>query len=167
MNGFQFHYILSMRVIHKKCPTYQNDFEAKRKNQIYCSQDCKNDANNDKIKTKYHYLKALEKEHAINEQYKVVFKNAIRIVLVEYDEDGNNETILFEKKSFKKDIRSPQLIRQLGLSFGHDSPYPKGTRVAIYIPMENAICLPPNYSSFSVNDGVVYRLVPKKKKPTS
>jgi uncharacterized protein YutE (UPF0331/DUF86 family) len=46
--------------------------------QNYCSQHCKNDANNEKIKTKYHYLKALEKERAINEQYKEAFKNAIR-----------------------------------------------------------------------------------------
>lgn len=49
----------------QKYTACQNDFEAKRKNQIYCSQDCKNDANNDKIKTKYHYLKALEKEQVI------------------------------------------------------------------------------------------------------
>ena len=156
-----------MIIIQKKCPACQNDFEAKRKNQIYCSTYCREDTNNGKLKAKYQHIQALEKEHAINEQYKAAFKNAIRIVVVEYEEGGNNEIIQFEKKSFKKDIRSPQLIRQLGLSFGRDNPHPKGTRVAIYIPIENAICLLPNYSSFSVNDGVVYRLVPKKKKPTS
>ena len=155
-----------MRVIYKKCPVCQNDFEAKRKNQIYCSQDCKNDANNDKIKTKYHYLKALEKEHAISEQYKAAFKNAIRIVVVEYNEGGNNEIIQFENKSFKKDLLSPQLVRPLGLSFRRENPFSKGTRGAVYIPMENAICLLPNNSSLSVSDEVVYRLIPKNKKPT-
>lgn len=148
-----------MKTIYKKCPVCQNDFEAKRKNQIYCSQDCKTDANNDKIKTKYHHLKTLEKENVINDQYKVKFKNAIRIVLVDYDENGKNETIQFEKKSFEKDIRSPQLMRQLGLSFKYENPFPKGTRVAVYIPQENAICLLPNYSSFSTNDEVVYKLI--------
>jgi hypothetical protein len=93
--------------------------------------------------------------------------DAIRIVLVKYDEGGNNEIIQFENKSFKKDIRSPQLVRPLGLSFRRENPVSKGTRGAVYIPTENAICLLPNYSSFSVNDGVVYRLIPKKKKLTS
>ena len=86
--------------------------------------------------------------------------------MVEYDEGGNNEIIQFENKSFKKDIRSPQLVRPLRLSFRRENPFSKGTRVAVYIPMENAICLLPNYSSLSVSDEVVYRLIPKNKKPT-
>jgi endogenous inhibitor of DNA gyrase (YacG/DUF329 family) len=156
-----------MRIIQKKCPACQNDFEAKRKNQIYCSAYCREDTNNGKLKAKYQHIQALEKDQVINDQYKTKFKNAIRIVALEYDENGLNDEIIFEGKRYKKDIRSSQLIRPMGLIFSNVTTKKANFRIAVYIPDEKAICLAAHSSLFSVSNEVVYRLVPKKKKPTS
>lgn len=152
-----------MRVIHKICPFCQTTFEAKRKNQVYCTDDCRADANNDKLKAKYHNIKTLEKEKETGDQYKAKFLNAIRIVLVDYDEKGDNEVITFEGKKFKIQPISAKYIQQLGLTFIKDYVSKKGVRVAVYIPHENAICLLPNYSAYSSNEEVTYRLMKKKK----
>lgn len=37
-----------MKVISKICTTCQTPYEAKRKNQLYCTDDCRTDANNQK-----------------------------------------------------------------------------------------------------------------------
>ncbi|PWK15464.1 hypothetical protein LV89_04990 [Arcicella aurantiaca] len=155
-----------MRIIQKKCPACQNDFEAKRKNQIYCSPYCREDTNNGKLKAKYQHLQTLEKEQTINDQYKLKFKNAIRIIAVEYDENGQNEEIAFEGKRFKKDIRSSRLLRPLGLSFCDVMTKQSNFRIAVYIPDEKAICIAARSSSFSPNDEIVYRLISKQKKLT-
>ena len=151
-----------MRVIHKICPFCQTTFEAKRKNQFYCTDDCRVDANNDKLKAKYHNIKTLEKEKEMGDQYKAKFLNAIRIVLVDYDEKGDNDVITFEGKKFKIQPISAKYMQQFGLTFIEDSVSKKGVRVAVYIPHENAICLLSRYSSFSYNE-VTYRLMKKKK----
>lgn len=156
-----------MRVIHKICPFCQTTFEAKRKNQFYCTDDCRADANNDKLKAKYHNIKTLEKEKEMGDQYKAKFLNAIRVVLVEYDEEDKNEVITFEGKKFKKDPIPPQFMLQLGLTFREASIQQKNVRVAVYIPQENAICLLPNYSYYSSNEEVTYRLIKKKKAITT
>lgn len=41
------------RLLHKTCPHCQNPFEATRKNQDYCSDDCRIDANNARAKQRY------------------------------------------------------------------------------------------------------------------
>jgi hypothetical protein len=152
-----------MRVIHKICPFCQTTFEAKRKNQSYCTDDCRADANNDKLKAKYHNIKTLEKEKEMGDQYKAKFLNAIRIVLVDYDEKGDNDVITFEGKKFKIQLISAKYMQQFGLTFIKDSVSKKGVRVAVYIPHENAICLLARYSSLSSNEEVTYRLMKKKK----
>ena len=151
-----------MRIVHKICPVCQTTFEAKRRNQVYCTDDCRADANNDKLKAKYHNIKTLEKEKEMGDQYKAKFLNAIRIVLVDYDEEDKNEMITFEGKKFKKDPISAQFMLQLGLTFREASIHKKGVRVAMYIPQENAICLQAYASSFSYEE-VTYRLIRKKK----
>lgn len=151
-----------MRVIHKICPFCQTTFEAKRKNQVYCTSDCREDTNNDKFKAKYHNIKTLEKEKEMGDQYKAKFLNAIRIVLVDYDEADKNEIITFEGKRFKKEAVSLQFMSQLGLAFKQES-LRNGVRVAVYIPHENAICLLSHYSSYSSNEEATYRLMKKKK----
>ena len=110
-----------MRVIHKICPFCQTTFEAKRKNQFYCTDDCRVDANNDKLKAKYHNIKTLEKEKEMGDQYKAKFLNAIRIVLVDYDEKGDNDVITFEGKKFKIQPISAKYMQQFGLTFIEDS----------------------------------------------
>ena len=163
---FLFYSILSMRLVHKICPVCQTTFVAKRRNQLYCTPECREDVNNDKLKAKYHNLKTLEKEKEISDQYKAKFLNAIRIVMVDYDERDKNEVITFEGKRFKKEATSPKLMSLLGLAFKEESSK-NGRRVAIYIPQENAICLLPKYFSYSSNEEVTYRLIKKKKVVTS
>lgn len=162
---FLFYPVLSMRVVHKICPVCQTTFEAKRRNQVYCTDDCRADANNDKLKAKYHNMKTLEKDKEISDQYKGKFVNAIRIVVIEYDEKDKNEMITFEGKRFKKEAVSPELISILGLTFKKES-LQDGSRVAVYIPQESAIYLLDNFSHYSSNQEVTYRLM-KKKKVTS
>lgn len=160
---FLFYPILSMRVIHKICPACQTTFVAKRKNQLYCTPECREDVNNDKLKAKYHNIKTLEKEKQISDQYKAKFLNAIRVVLVDYDEQGKNEVVTFEGKKFRKDPTALPFMVQFGLAFKEEAANQEGRRVAVYIPHENAICLLPKYVSYSPNEGVTYRLINKKK----
>lgn len=45
------------KLLHKTCPHCQNPFEATRKNQDYCSDDCRIDANNARAKERYAQFK--------------------------------------------------------------------------------------------------------------
>ena len=160
---FLFYPILSMRVIHKICPACHTTFVAKRRNQLYCTPECREDVNNDKLKAKYHNIKTLEKEKEVSDQYKAKFLNAIRIVVVEYDEQDKNGVITFEGKKYKKEATSPQIMVQLGVAFKEGAANQKGRRIAVYIPQENAICLLAKHIAYSPNEEVTYRLIKKKK----
>jgi hypothetical protein len=151
-----------MKVISKICPTCQTPFEAKRKNQLYCSDDCRADANNQKQTAKYHNIKTLEKDKAIGDRYKADFLNAIRIVMVDYDEDGKNEVITFEGRKYKKDATSAKIMPQFGFAFQEGS-VKNGRRVSVYIPQESAICLLDKYIRYASNEEITYRLMRKKK----
>lgn len=151
-----------MKVISKTYPTCQTPFEAKRKNQLYCSDDCRADANNQKQTAKYHNIKTLEKDKAMGDRYKADFLNAIRIVMVDYDEDGKNEVITFEGRKYKKDATSAKIMPQFGLAFQIESVR-NGRRVALYVPQERAICLLPKYIRYASNEEITYRLMQKKK----
>ena len=48
-----------MRKFDRICPACNNQFEAKRRNQIYCTETCRADINNDKLKTKFKSIKTL------------------------------------------------------------------------------------------------------------
>ena len=159
---FLFYPILSMRVIHKICPACQTTFVAKRRNQLYCTPDCREDVNNDKLKAKYHNIKTLEKDKEVSDQYKAQFLNAIRIVMLDYDEQGKNEVISFEGRRFKKEATPPKFMSLLGLTF-KEASVKDGKRVAVYIPQENAICLLAKHIAYSPNEEVTYRLIKKKK----
>lgn len=156
-----------MRTIQKICPACQTTFVAKRRNQLYCTPECREDVNNDKLKAKYHYFKTLEKDKAVSDQYKAEFLNAIRIVVVDYEEGGKNEIITFEKKRFKKNNTSHKFMSQLGLAFIKEAENLEGRRVAVYIPGKKAICLLDKYDAHSDNEEVTYRLIKKKKNASS
>ena len=155
-----------MKVNSKTCPTCQNPFEAKRKNQIYYTDDCRADANNKKQTAKYHNIKTLEKDKARGDRYKARFLESIRVVMMDYDENGKNDVITFESKKFKKETISAQFISQLGLAFKQNS-IENGVRVAVYIPQKSAICLLPKYSTYSSNEEVTYLLMKKQKAVSS
>lgn len=150
-----------MKVIAKICPRCQTPFEAKRKNQIYCTDDCRTDANNQKQTAKYHNIKDLEKDKAMGDQYKAKFLNSIRVVMVDYDENGKNEVITFEGKKFKKQLISAQFMKSLGLAFREEAAKKEGRRLGVYIPSKNAICLIAYYSSVSYQE-VTYLRMEKK-----
>ncbi len=54
----------------KKCPECRTDYEAKRLNQVYCSQKCKTRFNNRKVRMAHH-----EKEKVIANTHDILWKN--------------------------------------------------------------------------------------------
>ena len=45
------------KLINKNCPHCRQPFQARRKNQLYCTDECRHDANNAVAKTRYHTAK--------------------------------------------------------------------------------------------------------------
>ncbi|RYF55219.1 MAG: hypothetical protein EOO39_38295 [Cytophagaceae bacterium] len=45
------------KLINKTCPQCQQPFQARRKNQLYCTNECRYDANNAVAKNRYHTAK--------------------------------------------------------------------------------------------------------------
>ena len=77
-----------MRVFDKTCPACQTTFEAKRRNQLYCTPECRADINNDKLKAKFNNIKTLEKEKSVGDKYKAAYLSAVRIVKIDFDRKG-------------------------------------------------------------------------------
>ena len=150
-----------MRVFNKTCPACQTTFEAKRRNQLYCTPECRADINNDKLKAKFNNIKTLEKEKSMGDKYKTAFLSATRIVFIEFDEKDKNDIIIFEGRKYEKIASNIKPLEDLGLRMGEKS-VKDNQRVAVFFAKEGLLCFMPRYSSYSsFNDGVTYRLIKK------
>ena len=153
-----------MRVFDKICPACQTTFEAKRRNQLYCTPECRADINNDKLKAKFNNIKTLEKDKVMGDKYKAAYLSTTRIVAVEYDEKDKNEIITFEGRKYKKIATDMKPLEELGVKLG-DKSVEGNQRVAVFFPGNALLCFMPRYNSFSsFNSGVTYQWVEKIQK---
>ena len=147
-----------MRVFDKTCPACQTTFEAKRRNQLYCTPECRADINNDKLKAKFNNIKTLEKEKNVGDKYKAAYLSAVRIVKIDFDRKEKNDVITFEGRKFEKVFPNPEPLREFGIYLGEKSA--KGDkRIAIFIPEEDLLCFLSSYS-YDANN-VTYRIMKK------
>lgn len=151
-----------MRVFDKTCPACQTTFEAKRRNQLYCTPECRADINNDKLKAKFNNIKTLEKEKSVGDKYKAAYLSAIRIVEIDFDRKEKNDVITFEGRKFERVIPNPEPLREFGIYLGEKAAK-DNKRTAIFIPREGLLCFLSSYS-YSAN-GVTYRIVKKASQP--
>ena len=151
-----------MRVFDKTCPACQTTFEAKRRNQLYCTPECRADINNDKLKAKFNNIKTLEKDKVMGDKYKAAYLSAIRVIEIEYDRQQKNEIITFEGRRFEKVIPNPEPLREVGIYLGEKSVN-NNKRTAIFIPQDGLLCFLSSYS-YSANT-VTYRLMKKASPP--
>ena len=148
-----------MRVFDKTCPACQTAFEAKRRNQLYSTPECRADINNDKLKAKFNNIKTLEKEKSIGDKYKAAYLSTIRVVEIDFDAKEKNDIITFENRKFEKVASDMEIVQEIGLYMGIKSV--RGNkRTAIFFPQEGLLCFLRTHSSYSPN-GVTYRLVKK------
>lgn len=140
-----------MRVSIKKCPACQEEFQAKRKNQIYCSSDCRADVNNNKLRIRIQNTKNLEKISKIGEIYKVAFLQAIRVINVQYNYSYSDkeEIITFEGLKYNFYAHKENILYSMGITL-NDHSIKGNTRTAIYIPKEESIYLIRNKSTSSL-----------------
>ena len=147
-----------MRVFDKTCPMCQTIFQAKRRNQLYCTPECRADINNDKLKAKFNNIKTLEKQKSVGDKYKAAYKSAIRIVEIDFDHKEKNDVITFEGRKFEKVIPNPEPLREYGIYLGEKAA--KGDkRTAIFIAQEGLLCFLSSYA-YSANN-VTYRIIKK------
>jgi hypothetical protein len=149
-----------MRTFDRTCPVCQNDFEAKRRNQLYCSPECRADINNDKLKAKFQSIKTLEQQKNTGDQYRMAFLSAMRVVQINFDKELKNETIMFEGKKFEKVALDIDVLKNIGISLGANAVQ-EDKRTAIFLPHEGLLCFLRSYSY--ATHGVTYRLIPTKK----
>lgn len=148
-----------MRVFDKTCPACQTAFEAKRRNQLYCTPECRADINNDKLKAKFNNIKTLEKEKNVDDQYKAAYLSVIRIVAIDFNDRDKNDILTFENKKFEKVDAEMKKVQEIGLHRGAKSVR-DSKRTAIFFPQEGLLGFLPYYSSYSSN-GVIYRIIKK------
>lgn len=148
-----------MRKFDRICPACNNQFEAKRRNQIYCTETCRADINNDKLKTKFKSIKTLEKTSQEGEQYKAAFLTAARLIEIEFDSEQNNEKYNFEGKKFERIANDIDVLKEYGISLGEKSVN-GNKRVAIYIPQRGLLCFLKSYVLSA--RGLTYQLIEKK-----
>lgn len=131
-----------MRVSIKNCPACQDEFQAKRKNQIYCSSDCRADINNNKLRLRIQNTKNLEKNNTVGEKYKAAYLAAIRIVNVQYNYSYSDkeEIIIFEGLKYKFYAHKENILYSMGITL-QDHSIKGNARTAIYIPKEESIYL--------------------------
>ena len=127
-----------MRVSIKNCSACQKEFQANRKNQIYCSSYCRADINNDKLRIRIQNTKHLEKKNIIGEKYKMAFLTAIRIITIQYNYSENGDIVKFGGMKFKLYSTKENIIYSMGIILS-DYSIKENTRTAIYIPKEESI----------------------------
>lgn len=149
-----------MRVFDKTCPACQRAFEAKRRNQLYCSSECRADVNNNKLKAKFNNIKTLEKAKSLGDQYKAAYLSAIRIVEIDFNVKDKNDIITFENKKFEKVASNMDALTGMGLFMGVKS-VKDNKRTAVFFPQHGLLCFLPYYNQLTSNSGVTYRLVKK------
>jgi hypothetical protein len=147
-----------MRVFDKTCPACQTTFEAKRRNQLYCTPECRADINNNKLKAKFNHIKTLEKDKVMGDKYKAAYLSAIRIVEIEYDRQQKNEIITFEGRKFERLSPNPEPLREWGIYLGEKS-IEGDKRIAVFIPQDGLLCFLSSYG-YSANT-ITYRLMKK------
>lgn len=147
-----------MRVFDKTCPACQTTFQAKRRNQLYCTPECRADINNDKLKAKFNNIKILEKEKDMSDKYKAAYLSAIRIVEIDFDRQQKNETITFEGRKFELIAPDIDALREFGIYLG-EKAVKDDKRTAIFIAQEGLLCFLRSYV-YSAN-GATYRLIKK------
>ena len=81
-----------------KCPHCKKDFQARRKNQRYCSTECRTDANNEVAKGRYaHFKKEAPENEALKEKLKRLQTYlAQQIIVLKNVKKLDKETILYE-----------------------------------------------------------------------
>jgi endogenous inhibitor of DNA gyrase (YacG/DUF329 family) len=147
-----------MRVFDKTCPACQTAFEAKRRNQLYCSPECRADINNDKLKAKFNNIKTLEKQKNLGDKYKAAYKSAIRIVEIDFDRKEKNDVITFEGRKFERITPNPEPLREFGIYLGEKAAK-DDKRTAIFIPGDGLLCFLSSYSYLA--NSVTYRIMKK------
>jgi hypothetical protein len=153
-----------MRVFDKTCPACQTTFEAKRRNQLYCTPECRADINNDKLKAKFNNIKTIEKDKVMGDKFKAAYLSAIRIVATEYDPKDKNEIITFEGRKYEKIASDMKPMEELGIRLGEKSVQ-DNQRVAVFFPKNALLCFMPRFNSFSsFNTGVTYQWIEKIQK---
>ena len=156
-----------MRVFDKTCPVCQIAFEAKRRNQLYCSPECRADINNDKLKAKFNNIRTLEKQKSVGDKYKAAYLSAIRIVEIDFVTKDKNDIITFENRKFEKVASDMEIVQEIGLYMVAKSVR-DNKRTAIFFPQEGLLCFLRSYSSYSSysSNGVTYQIMKKKKVET-
>jgi hypothetical protein len=146
-----------MKAVTKICPSCNNEFQAERKNKTYCSDTCRAEVNNEKLRQKMKSIKTLENKSSVGDKYKAAYLSAIRIVKIEYDHNKMSERLTFEGKNFKLWSDKASIIDSLGLNFTEQSA--KGTtRTAIYYPKEGFLYLCQNYNYRELHHAVTYKV---------
>lgn len=151
-----------MRQINKQCNYCNQTFTATRKNQIYCSPECRSDVNNDKLKLKFDAAKNIETLLAENKYNKKQLAEATRIVEINYNYKDENEFISFEGKRYKRNPSAINLLEKLGVRLTRFSVMDeKKIRIAIYCGENQTIYLLKSINDIS-DTTVIYELYNKK-----
>ena len=150
-----------MRVFDKTCPACETDFEAKRRNQLYCSPECRADINNNKLKAKFNTIKTLEKEKNLGDQYKAAFLSAIRIVEIDFDRKADNDIITFEGRKFEKIASDIDALREEYGIYLRENAVKDDKRTAVFIPQSGLLCFLRSYSTSA--NGITYRIIKRNK----
>jgi endogenous inhibitor of DNA gyrase (YacG/DUF329 family) len=89
--------------ITKNCPHCKKDFQARRKNQLYCSTECKTDANNAVLKGRYALFKKQAPENEILKEKLKTLRTFIseQIIVLKTVEKLDEKTILYEGRIYK------------------------------------------------------------------
>lgn len=108
------------RLILKKCPQCNKQFQAARKNQLYCSTSCRTDANNVVAKERYATFKEeVPKLDSIKNQLKKVQEYISGLTLIIYGvEKIDRETLLYNGKKYKRGRKIGQPIKGITISSG-------------------------------------------------
>lgn len=140
-----------MKPIFRICPSCNNEFQALRKNKTYCSDTCRAEVNNEKLRDKMKSIKDLEDKSGLVDKLKTAYFSAIRVVIINYNVEKDGDSVLFEGKRFKSHSFTDELLDNLGIKLkGADFEAGSFERVAIYFPSEKSLCFKKDpYSSYT------------------
>jgi hypothetical protein len=146
-----------MKAVIKICPSCKNEFQAERKNKTYCSDTCRAEVNNEKLRDKMKNLKTLESKSSLGDKYKAAYLSAIRVVTINYHSEKDGDYINFEGNRYKKWSNKDEPLLKIGVYVGRDSiKNGSSTRTAIYVPSEKSLCFRTNEYT---NDTATFKMV--------
>lgn len=104
----------------KVCPHCQETFSPRRKNQDYCSTECRTDANNQKAKTRYATFKKVVIEANVSQEKisKLKERVASLMVVVQGIEEVDSDTISYDGDTYRRQNRVGQIIHGIILREG-------------------------------------------------